>query len=76
MKIIIRYYINSQGNYYTVVGKSNLKADSREAIEEVPITNKDFSRLFGMDMYGDEKYGKTDHDKEGIIYNIVILDLD
>jgi type II secretory pathway pseudopilin PulG len=54
----IKYYVNSQGAYYTVVGKSDLTADATAAIEADPILARDFTDLHGVDSDG------IDHDDE------------
>ena len=56
----IKYYVNSQGAYYTVIGKSNLTANVDDhmganlinPIEEDPILARDFTTLHGVDSDG------------------------
>ena len=44
----IRYYINSQGYYYTVIGTSDKKESVAESIEKDPIVAKDFVKMKGV----------------------------
>ena len=49
----IKYYVNSQGAYYTVVGKNaSLTADPTKAVEADPILARDFTTLHGIDSDG------------------------
>lgn len=60
----IKYYVTSQGHYYTVVGKSNLVANGTDTntatnddniadpIEANPILARDFTELHGVDSDG------------------------
>ncbi|MBO5142596.1 MAG: hypothetical protein J6C46_06305 [Clostridia bacterium] len=54
----IKYYVNSQGAFYTVVGKnSSLTANPSKATEKDPILARDFTTLHGItsDGSGDTK---------------------
>ena len=59
----IKYYITSQGHYYTVTGKGTVTMD-----EEDPILTRDFTKLNGVDMDGNSGEAVGMADSKYIMY--------
>lgn len=60
----VKYYVTSQGHYYTVTGKS-----STAMMEDDPILTRDFTKLHGVTMDGDSGDNVGMEDSKYIMFN-------